>query len=183
MSNIILDSNSFANSLNDIPDSGANKALSNATNLFGFRISNEMFATFGRWITVIDVFLIVMMLVGIIMVMSSLLGNNGEWKRRGVGTIIWIYITLVATRLVPVLGMASSRIGISKGLMFILILVSQLIFIVGTPMVFLMGSEKLMLAEMIDNDQELDKSQGYFHWLSLLFVIGAITYCVTEAIL
>lgn len=183
---LLLESDPFSDQLQKIPDSGSQnvtRSLNQVTNFFGFHVSNSFLASIGRTINVLDWVLIILIIVGFIQATTSLLGNNGEWKRRGAETVIWTYIALLATRFLPIIGLASTQIGVSKGIMFVLILISQILFFVGAPMVYLLGSQKLMLSEMSNNDQELDKSKAYFRWMKMLLIFGAISYFIAEVAL
>ena len=180
---LIMDSDPFTNTLNNVPDSGSNamtQSLQSTTNFFGFHVSNSLLRMINEGINLLDLLIIIGILIGFTITVVSLLGNNGQWKKSGVETAIWMYIALLITRLAPAIGLASEQIGFKHGISYIIILISQLLFYVGTPMLFLMGSHKLMLSEMTNNDQELDRSEDYYHWIPWLMGIAATLFLITE---
>lgn len=180
---IMMDSDPFTNTLNNVPDSSSDavtKSLQSTTNFFGFHVSNSLLKLINEGINFLDFLIIIGILIGFTITVISLLGNNGQWKKRGVETAIWMYVALLITRLAPAIGLASEQIGFKNGISYTIILISQLLFYVGTPMLFLMGSHKLMLSEMTNNDQDLNYSKDYYRWVPRLMGIAASLFLITE---
>lgn len=177
----------FTNGLNNIPTTGSNLATNNGAyrvgSMFGIHLTNTEFLWLGKALNIIDMLILMGIIFGFIRLISSQPGNNGEVRASGLNIVIGFFIALVISRLAPIIGMAGTSIKVSQGLMFVFTLLSQVLFFVGTPMVFLMGCQKLMLGEMVNNAQYLDQAHGLFQWLYLLFAVGAVLYLVTEVIL
>lgn len=176
---LILVSDDFQRGLNTIPDNGGIGG-SNAATFFGFTVSKAFCATLGKIVSLINIILLIMIIWGVAYAIFSLIGNSGKWRKRGTVMSLSAFSMLLSMHVVIIAGCAYGQLGDGKLIMFLLIALGQLVFYVGAPMLFMLGSHWLQMAEMTQIPQFTRQSQRAYNSIFALMIFGAVIYLVAE---
>lgn len=176
-------SEDFQHGLNNIPDTGGLGGGGGADytgSFYGFAISKETFAEIGRWVNLLNILLVIMIIWGVIHVVISIIGNNGKWRKAGSSIALTGYGLLLFIHVAIIAGCASRQLVDGKLIIFILIILSQLVFYIGAPMLFMLGSEWQMMAEMTERPQYIRQATRAYGSITALMGFGAVVYLIGE---
>lgn len=156
--NYILNHAKSGNHLSFSPTLGFIKTLSDATKIFD-------------WVSLITI------LIGLGIVISSLLGNNGKWRKTGFGMIISGYVWVI-THTIIVGAPAFGNLGNMKVMIFIMMLIGQLLFYVGSSTLFTIGSQQLELYEMSGQPSSDRRQMAMYNYMIITMIGGAFAYFI-----
>ena len=176
---LTLVSDDFQRGLNTIPDNGG-LGGSNGASFFGFTMSKAFCAILGKIVSLINIVLLIMIIWSVTYAIFSLIGNSGKWRKRGTVMAISAFCMLLSMHLLIIAGCAYGQLGNGKLVMFLLIALGQLVFYVGAPMLFMLGSHWLQMAEMTQIPQFTRQSQRAYNSIFALIIFGAVIYLVAE---
>lgn len=157
--NYILNHAKSGNHLSFSPTLGFIKTLSDATKIFD-------------WVSLITI------LIGLGIVISSLLGNNGKWRKTGFGMIISGYVWVISTHTIIVGAPAFGNLGNMKVMIFIMMLIGQLLFYVGSSTLFTIGSQQLELYEMSGQPSSDRRQMAMYNYMIITMIGGAFAYFI-----
>ena len=157
--NYILSHAKSGNHLSFSPTLGFIKALSGATKIFD-------------WVSLITI------LIGLGIVISSLLGNNGKWRKAGYGMVISGYTWVITTHTIIVGAPAFGNLGNMKVMIFIMMLIGQLLFYVGSSTLFTIGSQQLELYEMSGQPSSDRRQMAMYNYMIITMIGGAFAYFI-----
>lgn len=167
----------FDKGLNSIPTTGiGNKGTVNVTNFLTPDLLHEL----GRWINLANIICLIMIVWGVVHLVTSLVGNNGKWRKQGTILTLTGYCLLLGLHIAIIGACAYGQLTQGKLIMFVLIALSQIVFYIGTPLLFMLGSEWLLLGEMTQTPQLNRQSNRAFNSITGLMIFGIITYTIAE---
>ena len=167
----------FDRGLNTIPSTGIG---SNSTGKVTSFITPDLMRELGKWTNLANIICLIMIVWGTIYLVTSLVWNNGKWRKHGTILTITGYSLLLGLHLAIIGACAYGQLTQGKLIMFILIALSQIVFYIGAPLLFVLGSEWQFLGEMTETPQLNRQSNRAFNSITGLMIFGVITYTIAE---
>lgn len=113
-------------------------------------------------------------IVGFSIVLSSLLGNNGKWRKKGWGMIISGYAWIIVSHVAIIAAPAFGNFGDFKIFIFAMTLVCQLFFFVAPPTLFTLASQNMEMFEMSQQPQLQRDAQQKYSFIPITIIVGVV---------
>lgn len=164
--------------LNGKSNSNTNYILNHAKsgNHLSFSPTLGFIKTLSGAARILDWVSLILILIGLGIVVSSMLGNNGKWRKSGFGMIISGYVWVISSHVAIVAGPAFGNLGNMKIMIFIMMLIGQLLFYVGSSTLFTIGSQQLELYEMSGQPSSDRRQMAMYNYMIIVMIAGACAY-------
>lgn len=166
---LLDDTQNFINQLPSTNQDVFNSVTKGSKQSFQLIPNHDLILLLSALVKYADLIFIVFALIGAGMMVYSIVGTNGEYRRRGGQTMVAAEVALIAMHEFIIGACASGQLGNGKLMIFIVLALCQLIFFVGAPVLYTLGSHWLQLSEMTSTPSLERKAQGSYN--AIIFVI------------
>lgn len=127
----------------------------------------------------ISLFLII---IGLLVLASSQLGNNGKWKTTAVRLIRVGFVYMIFYHVILIVGTSYGNFADMKIFIFILMLLGQILMYVASSTMFVLGSHDMEMFEMAGTPASERKKISAYNTMLVLLMAGAAVYFVAGMI-
>ena len=161
----------FQDGLDSIPDtkSQMQNTIDNANN------SLEMMHKVNGVLTIAGILTI---LIGLIIMARSKVGDNGKSRRSAAGFILIGVLGTLLVRVAPIMVISLGQLDKGRFLSFLVTFVFQLVFFVGSVLQFMIASQELQLHEFSGQQSLLTSSKKSYQYVYIFMGAGFILYLV-----
>lgn len=172
----------FQNQLNNIPDPGKNvhSTVKQTGRFFGFVPDHHLLVEFNSFNKIITILGIMGALFGAYLIIRSSIGNNGQQRRHGAAWLITSVMAIFLFRILPVLALSAGQLTNGRFLNFSFTLIAQIVFFVGAPLSYMLGSQWLQLYEFSSQPTLLRRSQRAYQNIQIIMIVGVVIYVLME---
>ncbi|KRN44044.1 hypothetical protein [Limosilactobacillus ingluviei] len=174
--------NVFSNGNGGGDNSKANQIISgNGEHFFlWWQPTEESMRNLGHLMAITSIILLVVTILGVYLMVTSLIGNSGEQRSKGAGMAIGGFVSLLILRISVIYAAAFAQV--SKAPYVALIIISQLLYYIGPPILFVLSSHWLMLGEMTNTNALERRSTKAFNSMLVLMIFGIVAFFIAEVI-
>ncbi|KJY54767.1 Uncharacterized protein JF73_17850 (plasmid) [Lactobacillus helsingborgensis] len=177
----------LVNGTNKLPGYFSHKFNSNTDRIIHHTVEKNHFSlkptlalvkTLGNIARYVDWISLFSILAGVIIVSTSLIGNNGKWRKKGRGLIIAGYIWIIGAHFIIISVPAMGNFGNMRIISFALMLIGQILFYVVSAVLYAIGSHQAELYEMSSQSSNRRNATSAYHFMIVVMLIGASSYFV-----
>lgn len=170
----------FQDGLDSIPDtkSQMQNTIDNANNSIQFVPTHTFLEMMHKVNGVLTIASILTILIGLIIMARSKVGDNGKSRRSAAGFILIGVLGTLLVRVAPIMVISLGQLDKGRFLSFLVTFVFQLVFFVGSVMQFMIASQELQLHEFSGQQSLLTSSKKSYQYVYIFMGAGFILYLV-----
>lgn len=127
---------------------------------------------------IIDWVSIIFLIIGLLVVSSSQLGNNGKWKKSGYRLIIVGYAWIIGYHSLALAAPSFGNFSDGKLWIFIMMLLGQILMYVASSVMYTIGSHDMELYEMAGNPSNDRQKISSYNSMLMVLIAGAVCYFI-----
>lgn len=170
----------FQDGLDSIPDtkSQMQNTIDNANNSIQFVPTHTFLEMMHKVNGVLTIASILTILIGLIIMARSKVGDNGKSRRSAAGFILIGVLGTLLVRVAPIMVISLGQLDKGRFLSFLVTFVFQLVFFVGSVLQFMIASQELQLHEFSGQQSLLTSSKKSYQYVYIFMGAGFILYLV-----
>ena len=170
----------FQDGLDSIPDtkSQMQNTIDNANNSIQFVPTHTFLEMMHKVNGVLTIAGILTILIGLIIMARSKVGDNGKSRRSAAGFILIGVLGTLLVRVAPIMVISLGQLDKGRFLSFLVTFVFQLVFFVGSVLQFMIASQELQLHEFSGQQSLLASSKKSYQYVYIFMGAGFILYLV-----
>lgn len=170
----------FQDGLDSIPDtkSQMQNTIDNANNSIQFIPTHTFLEMMHKANGVLTIAGILTILIGLIIMARSKVGDNGKSRRSAAGFILIGVLGTLLVRVAPIMVISLGQLDKGRFLSFLVTFVFQLVFFVGSVLQFMIASQELQLHEFSGQQSLLTSSKKSYQYVYIFMGAGFILYLV-----